>query len=213
MNHATRVAVSTIGVYAGLLGALHGYFELLQGDVAPNGMRINAIGAPCQGSLVWHACLPAMTIVPNFLTTGILAIVISLMALVWEARFVQQKNASLILILLSVLMLFVGAGFIPPFAGIVAGVVGFRINAPSPVIQTFHQGTGLNLLAKLWPWTLIAFIVWSIGGWILGYLFNQIMMRLSFVLFFFCNLGLPLLTVVTAMAHDLYNRTVHAVDI
>jgi hypothetical protein len=212
MNHATRVAASTIGVYAGLLGALHGYFELLQGDVVSNGIGINAIGAPCQGNLVWHACLPAMTIVPNFLTTGILAIAISLIAFVWAAGFVQQKNAGLILILLSVLMLLVGAGFIPPFAGIVAGVVSFRINVPFPTTQTFLLGRVLNLLARLWPWTLIAFVVWSIGGWILGYLFNPIMMRLSFILFFFCNLGLPLLTVVSGIAHDLHNLTMHAVD-
>ena len=212
MNNATRVATSTIGIYAGLLGALHGYFELLQGNVTSNGIGINAIGTPCQGNLVWHACLPAMTIVPNLITTGILAITISSIALVWAAVFVQRKNGGLILILLSVLMLLVGAGFVPPFAGIVAGVVGSRINAPFSIAQTSLSGRVLNLLAKLWPWTLIAFVVWSIGGWILGYFFNQIMMSLSFILFFFCNLGLPLLTVVTGIAHDIYNRTTRAVD-
>lgn len=70
---ATRVAASALGVYVGLLGALHGYFEILQGDVAPDGLMINAIGPPCQPEEVGHACFPAMTLVPNFLVTGILA--------------------------------------------------------------------------------------------------------------------------------------------
>jgi hypothetical protein len=212
MNRATRVAISSIGGYAGLLGILHGYFELLQGNGATNGIGINAVGAPCQGNLVWHACLPAMTIVPNFVITGILAITISWITLVWAALSVQRKNGGLILILLSVLMLLVGAGFVPPFAGIVAGVAGFRIKAPSSIAHISRSGRVLKFLAKLWPWTLIAFVAWSIGGWILGYFYNQIMMSLSFILFFFCNLGLPLLTVVTGIAHDVDNHITRAED-
>jgi hypothetical protein len=43
MKSATRIAASTLGVYAGLLGMEHGYFETLQGSVAPSGITINAI--------------------------------------------------------------------------------------------------------------------------------------------------------------------------
>lgn len=42
-----RVAASMVGVYAGLLGAIHGYSEILQGNVAPDSLMINAIGSPC----------------------------------------------------------------------------------------------------------------------------------------------------------------------
>ncbi len=210
MNRATRVATSTIGIYAGLLGALHGCFELMQGNIAPGGIGIHAIGTPCQADAVWHACLPAMTVVPNLVITGALAIIVSLIALVWAAKFIHAKNGGLILVLLSILMLLVGAGFIPPYAGILAGIVGGRINKPLPIQRIFRFGRIWNFLAKLWPWTLIAFVGWSIGGWILGYYFNQIMMNLSFILFFFCNLGLPLLTVFSGLARDIINRD-HAV--
>src|SRR5450756_1203311 len=91
MKSATRVAISTIGVYAGLLGAVHGYFETLQGNVAPSGIAIKAIGPPCQADKVWHACLPAITLVPNFLVAGILAIIISFTIVVWAAAFIQRK--------------------------------------------------------------------------------------------------------------------------
>ena len=206
MNRATRVAASIIGVYTGLLGAAHGYLETLQGDVAPGGIMINAIGAPCQGDWVWHACLPAMTIVPNFLTTGVLAIIVSLITLMWAAIFIQRKNGGLILILLSILMFLVGGGFIPTFAGIIAGIAGTGINAPLTFWRTRLSGGAIDFLAKLWPWILIAFMVWSLGGWIIGYFFNQAMIDLSFVLFFFCNLGLPLLAIFTGIAHDIHNR-------
>lgn len=204
MKSATRVATSTIGVYAGLLGAIHGYFETLQGNVVPGGIGINAIGAPCQGDVVWHACLPAMTIVPNFIVTGILAIIISLIIVVWAGVFIQRKNGGLILILLSILMLLVGGGFIPTFSGIVAGVAGTGINTPLVFWRTRLSGSALRSLAKLWPWTLIVFVAWSLGGWFLGYFFNQVMINLSLVLFLVCNFGLPLLTVITGFAFDIY---------
>ena len=65
-NRATRIVASTFGVLAGLLGIEHGYFETLQGNVAPGGMYILAMGPPCQTNKMWHGCEPAMTIIPNF---------------------------------------------------------------------------------------------------------------------------------------------------
>lgn len=205
-NCATRITASIVGVHAGLLGAAHGYFEILQGDIAPGGIRINAIGAPCQADVVWHACLPAMTVVPNLLVTGILAIVLSLIALMGAAVFIDRKNGSLVLILLSILMLLVGGGFIATFGGIIAGGAGTRIKAPPTFFQTRLSSSALRFLARLWPWAVIAFVVWSISGWILGHYFNQLMVSLSFILFFFCNLGLPLLAVFTGLARDVHNR-------
>lgn len=68
-----------------------------------------------------------MTFIPNLFVTGILAIIASLAVMVWAAAFVQRKSGGLALILLSILMLLVGGGFIPPFFGIIAGTIGTRI--------------------------------------------------------------------------------------
>jgi hypothetical protein len=68
--------------------------------------------------------LPAMTLIPNFLITGIFAILVSLVVIAWATIFVRRKNGSVTLILLSILMLLVGGGFIPPLFGIIAGVIG-----------------------------------------------------------------------------------------
>jgi len=120
---ATRAAASTIGVVAGLIGLYHGYNETLQGNSTPSGIVINAIGPPCQG----NACFPAMTVIPNFFVTGVLAIVFALIVLAWAALLVQRKKGGVVLILLSIILLLVGGGFLPPALGIIAGVIGTRI--------------------------------------------------------------------------------------
>jgi hypothetical protein len=120
---ATRAAASTIGVVAGLIGLYHGYNETLQGNSTPSGIMINAIGPPCQGS----ACFPAMTVIPNFLVTGVLAIIFALIVMAWAALLVPRKSGGLVLILLSIILLLVGGGFLPPALGIIAGIIGTRI--------------------------------------------------------------------------------------
>ena len=128
MNRATRATASILGIYAGLLGMVHGINEVLQGNVAPGGIMISAIGPPCQADTVWHACLPAMTLVPSFLVTGALSVLLSLITLVWAAAFVQRKRGGPILVLLAMMMVPVGGGFVPAFIGIIAGIAGAKIN-------------------------------------------------------------------------------------
>ena len=131
MRRSTRVASSFLGVYAGLLGATHGFFETMQGHRAPDHLSIAAIGPPCEAKAIWHACLPAMTIVPNFLLTGVLAIAVSLAVGLWSALFIERKQGGLVLLLLAVLMMLVGGGFVPAWAGVTAGLSRFRLDAPT----------------------------------------------------------------------------------
>ena len=72
MRIATKRVASWFGIVAGVSGAGHGYFEILQGNTSPEGLVIASIGPPCVPEEVWNACEPAMTIIPNFLITGIL---------------------------------------------------------------------------------------------------------------------------------------------
>jgi hypothetical protein len=124
----SRVAASIIGIIAGFIGAKHGYYEILQRDRSFNGILFDAISGTSFSNLPtsqWTGW-PAMTIVQNFLITGIFAIIVSLAVMVWAAIFIQRKNGGLIMILLSILMFLVGGGFIPPLFGIIAGVIGWN---------------------------------------------------------------------------------------
>jgi len=201
LNSKTRIAASVLGIYAGLLGIEHGIFEIRQGNIATNGLMINAMGPGCQPETVWHACFPALTLLPNYLITGILAIIISLIVLIWAVGFVHRRNGGWRLMLFSALLIPVGGGFIPAFLGIFAGAAGTRIYAPLP----WWQGRSpkvLWFLSKLWPWLLILLVIWSFTSWILGYFFNQPMLSASFLLFICFDLVLPLLIVSSAIAYD-----------
>jgi hypothetical protein len=129
----TRAAASIIGIFAGLGGGvLHGVGEILQGNIAPNGIMIEA-----WPGLTAVSGEPAMTIFPSFLVTGVLAIIFGLIVAIWAAAFVQKKNGGLVLILLTIIMLLVGGGLIPPIFGVIAGIVGTRIKHSAP---TRHGG-------------------------------------------------------------------------
>jgi hypothetical protein len=128
MRNATRVTVSTFGTLAGLAGVEHGIGEVLQGNRKPEEMVI--LSWPGSEAFRILAGEPAMTIVPNLLAIGILAITVSLIFLVWVTVFAQRRHGGLVLILLSIAMLLVGAGFGPPILGVIVGLTDTRINAP-----------------------------------------------------------------------------------
>src|SRR5260370_39616768 len=120
---------------------------------------IRAMGPPCQANTAWHGCEPAMTIIPTFFVTGVLAIIVSLLVLLWAAAFVQWKHGGLVLILLSIIQLLVGGGFVPVALGIIAGVAATRIHAPFTWWRRPLSVYTQRFLAMLWPWPLIVFVV------------------------------------------------------
>lgn len=108
MNKATKVIVTTLGIIFGLSGISHGFFETLQGNSPTNGMFISAIGI---NQRMWlHGAEPAFTIIPNYLITGIAAMLVGLAVIVWSLGFIYKKNGSTVLLLLFILLLFVGGG-------------------------------------------------------------------------------------------------------
>ena len=80
-----------IGIISGLVGAFHGYLEIQQGSSNPNGILFDAL----KGG---HVPMPAMTIIPNFLITGISALIVGLVILFWVILFNQRKMGGPVLI-------------------------------------------------------------------------------------------------------------------
>ena len=203
MKNATKVTVSTFGVIMGLAGIEHGIGEILQGNVAPDGIMILSWPESAFFRIVGGE--PAMTIIPNLLVTGILAVLFSLAFLVWTTLFVQSKNGGPILILLSIVMLLVGGGIFPPILGIIIGIIGTRINTPLTWWRT-HLSVGLrHFLGKVWLWSfvvcLIAWLSLLPGISILGYFFGVNDPDLIIIFIFFA-LGSLLLTIFSGFAYD-----------
>lgn len=197
MRKAARIVATALGIFAAIGGLEHGYFEVLQGHVRPESLMIASIGPPCDPERVWHACEPAMTIVPSFLVSGILTLIFSLILLVWSPAFVHRKRGGLVQILLSIGLLLVGGGIFPPVIGIIGGAIGTRINVP----VTRRPASVSRFLARLWPWPLILFFSWALLQFPVGYLFNEFMMTTGFFVPLLI-LGLMVLTILSALAYD-----------
>lgn len=208
MSNATSVTVASFGVVAGLAGIGHGIGEILQGNLAPDGIVIMSWPDVALFRIVNGE--PAMTIVPNLRITGILAIVVSLIFSVWTTWFIQRKHDGLILLLLSLVLLLVGGGFGPPLLGIILGTAATKINAPLAWWRAHLSRDSRNFLAGLWPLSfMFAFIAWLLvmpGSLLLDYFVGLNNPDLLISTLTLSAFALLLLTIVTGFAHDLQRQ-------
>jgi len=128
---AKRVLVvsAILGIIASVLGAYHGYGEILQERDTPKGIVINAfsgIDCPPAGDA---NCFPAMTILPTtFMVFGTITVIVAGFVLVCTILVIAGKNAGLMLLVASVVLLLAGGGFLPPVLGTVAALVALWAN-------------------------------------------------------------------------------------
>lgn len=202
MKPAGRLLVSTFGAFAALMGVEHGIGEILQGSVRPADLFI--LSWPDAKFFEILSGEPALTVIPNMLITGLLAVVFSLTYLAWTTWYVDRKNAGLVMMLLTIPMLLFGAGLFPPVLGLLIGAAAWRFGAsrkarskaPSPLQRT---------LAGLFPWAygacLLAWLTMFPGVPLLNLLFG-----LESETFIFTVLGCMflflLLAVVTGVSRD-----------
>ncbi len=147
---AARIVAGLFGSLAGFGGIVHGIGEVLQGSIAPDGLVFNSwVHEPIATGIGGE---PAMSIVPNLLLTGLLAIVVSSVVLIWSVANVHRKNGGRILMLLSLAMLLVGGGFGSPLIGFLAGWAGTMINTPLKGWRGRLSPRTQQLSAQLWPW-------------------------------------------------------------
>jgi len=198
-NRATRILASTLGILVGLAGVEHGILEVLQGNVRPNGIMVDAIGPEQR---LWElATETVLTIIPSMLISGILSI--------WAYKYVDRKHGAGVLLLLSVALFLVGGGFAPIFLTILAFVAATRIDKPLQFWHSHAPATLRNLIAKLWPWALIISVVSFLIAVEIA-IFGEPILGLvgaenAYSIQFFLGLAMLLLAIVAlpaALAHD-----------
>jgi len=210
MNKATKIIVATLGVIFGISGISHGFFEVLQGNAPTGGLFISAIG---EAQKMWpHGNEYAFTLIPNFLMTGIAAMMVGLAIIIWSLGFVHKKNGPTVFFLLFVLLLLVGGGVAQILFFPWIWLVSTRINKPLAWWRKILPVKIQKPLGKLWPWFMIissALLVFVLEIAITGFVpaVNDPEAVLSIML---SCLGMEVvvlpLTFVSGFAHDIAMR-------
>jgi hypothetical protein len=159
---ATRVTATTIGIIFGLSGVNHGIFEFLQGNTPTDSLVIQAIG---EGQRFWPlGTEEAFTIIPNFMVTGLLAMIIGLTIVIWSIRFLPTKHGQAVFLGLFILLFLVGGGigqiafFLPAWA------FATRIDKPLTGWKKLLPRNTWPFLSKLWIVVLVLATVIFLTG-------------------------------------------------
>lgn len=206
INPSMYLIARIFGIFAGIGGLTHGVGEMLQGNTSTGVMFFNSWNrGPIFESMGGD---PAISLVHNYLVTGILTFIVSLVTLIWSAYYLRRRNGGRILMALSFIMLLVGGGVGSPVIGLWAGSAGTAIYGPLPRWRKLLQGGFGSMLAKLWP---LVFAVCLANGLFLFVIsmiiinfrtFNDTLFSNSFL---FGALSFPLM-ILTGLARDLNEK-------
>jgi hypothetical protein len=208
MSSARTTNVAVLAAIAALAGVEHGIGEMLQGSIAPASLVFQSW--PKSDFFRVLAGEPAMTIVPNLLVSGILAIIVSLTFLAWATAFVRRRNAGLALILLSVVNLLVGGGIAPLALGIVVGAAAMKIGSPLTRWRRYVPPRLGRSFAALWPWSiagcLLAWLILFPGLSVIAH-FVAVDGPIFIPIIFLCALVLLVSSILSGFAYDIEHGT------
>ena len=206
MNKATMKLFLTLGILAGIMGMEHGIGEVLEGNRPTQGVFI--LSWPDSAFFEIMAGEPAMTLIPNYLLTGLLAIIFSCLFLTVLAKPSLNRKAVPLLFALLVLMLLAGAGFGPPILGLFAVLIARKRDSPlklwSKLPLTLHR-----LLSRLWPWSfgfcLLGWLMLFPGAALIAFFtgVDHALLMLIPILVAFAFIPITLLL---GFSHDLWER-------
>jgi len=209
--NATRVTATVIGVFFGLFsGVNHGFFELLQGNKPTNGFAIHAIG---EAQRFWPlGTEDAFTLIPNFMITGIVSMVVGVAIIVWSIWFLPTKLGRTVYLGLFILSFLVGGGIGQAFFFIPAWAFATRLEKPLTWWQKVLPRRIRPFLSRLWIVMLVlATLVMLIGleMAIFGYfpgLTTPEAIQNTVLLFVLASAILYVLTFIAGFGHELNKR-------
>ena len=144
--NSTRLWIIVFGILDGSAGVIHGLYETLRGYTPTGGFYLENFGA--------------FSVIPNYLITGIVVILVALSITLWTIGFIHKKNGPLALLILTILLFFVGGGVAQFFFGLIAWGVSTHISSPLTWWKNNLSKSARNLLAKRW-------LIFFVTGYIL----------------------------------------------
>jgi hypothetical protein len=160
--NATRVIATTIGVLCGLSGVNHGLFEFLQGNTPTPGLIIQAIG-PAQR--FWPlGTEEALTIVPNFLISGLLSMALGVAIVIWSLRFLHSRRGPAVFLGLFVALFLVGGGIGQVALFVPAWAFAQHMERPPAWAERALRPRVRPFLSRLWAGTLALSMIAMLVG-------------------------------------------------
>jgi hypothetical protein len=150
INNSTWLLVRVQGALLGIVAIVHGVAEISHGNTAIDTLLVGNIGA--------------FTLIPNYLITGIVNIIVSLSVILCATILIHKQYGSLVFFLLSILLFFVGGGVAEiPFLLLTWGI-STRITAPLTWWRTVLPERLRMFLANSWltMW-IIDYVTLGIG--------------------------------------------------
>lgn len=159
--NALSVSSIAFGMLCGITGVVAGILLILQGNESISGVQISYIGNEYQS---WeHHTYFALTLIPNYMYSGIAAFLVSASLLYWTALQIHKKQTGSIgFLLLSIVQLLTGGGFVIDLA-IITFLLSLGIN------KDLHRWKGIfenkmgQFLAAVWIPSLIVYSILSIA--------------------------------------------------
>ena len=168
--NASKFTAILFSIFGAFFGLEHGVGEILQGNTPTPGLKIYAYSAP--GLAFPFGREPALSVVHNYLISGILTIVFGLIIIIWSIKLLEIKFGGLGLLCLSIIFFLTGGGFGPFTTLIFAGIAALKIKSNYIWCKRLLPFGLRTFAAKLFPYVTILFLSWIPFELTLGYFFG-----------------------------------------
>jgi len=140
LNKKTALFASILGSLVGFAGIGHGFLAASQGFENSNSVYLEKSGS--------------FSVIPNYLITGIIAIIIGSFIIFWSIKYISSKNGPKIFIISSILMIVIGGGLAAIVYAPITFIVALKIKSrKEPKTATCLRSIS-DALAKKWALTL-----------------------------------------------------------
>lgn len=193
-SNPMKVSTVILITYTAIIGFIHGVGEILQAGSKSNSYLIHALDV-ADPDQVWHAGLPAFSVIHDFLISGIITILISIAIIIFVNLLIKSNYFKFFPLLFILLFLF-GGGFVPPFIGIISST--YYVIKKESKLNSKQPSFLRKLIAKLWIYLISVLIFWLPSSWVIGWVFPAFMLQISSATFIMFDIFLPILILVAA---------------